>query len=80
MSLIFIESKVVIFHGFCVLHVFLNDPHVFLRAVNAEGVQVGVISPYARQVGDMNRELYVGNLDVEVKSVDGFQGRYKIVC
>ena len=65
-------------YDFHVSGVFFNNSFVILCEVNAKSAQIGVITSYARQVGDLKHEFDVGNLDVEVKSVDGFQGRYKV--
>ena len=40
-------------------------------------MEAGVITPYARQVGEAKQALKSTKLDIEVKSVDGFQGRYE---
>ena len=55
-------------------------PHFLTLCVFAgksKGVEIEVITPYTRQVGDAKQALQSTKLDVEVKSVDGFQGRYE---
>ena len=54
-----------------------ENKFVRVYAAKLEGVEIGVITPYARQVKDVKPAIKDTKLDVEVKSVDGFSGRYK---
>lgn len=51
------------------------------RDAKAENVSIGVISPYQDQVKELEKKLSrydnIPGVTVEVKSVDGFQGREK---
>eukprot|EP00118_Oscarella_pearsei_P021325 m.238719 g.238719 ORF g.238719 m.238719 type:complete len:805 (+) comp40170_c0_seq19:883-3297(+) len=52
-----------------------------LIEAGVKGTSVAVITPYSRQVGFLRRRLAVAYPGVEIRSVDGFQGREKeAVC
>jgi len=48
-----------------------------LLQMGAKAEQIGVISPYAAQVKRIKKELDFEDMVIEIKSVDGFQGREK---
>lgn len=61
------------------LEVLIVDAHIS-RLITRGGLrqdQIGVITPYAAQVAKLNEKLNGTYSDIEIGSVDGFQGREK---
>ena len=62
---------------------FIISEHVFRSRENLLGASIGIISPYAEQVLTIKEKIendeHFEGLDVEVNSIDGFQGQEKDV-
>ncbi len=62
---------------------FIISEHIYQSKENMLGASIGIISPYAEQVSMIIEKIetddHFKNLDVEVNSIDGFQGQEKDV-
>jgi ATP-dependent RNA/DNA helicase IGHMBP2 len=62
---------------------FIIREHILLHKENLLGCSIGIISPYNEQVRHLRQEISEDNdlkmMDIEVNSIDGFQGQEKEV-
>jgi superfamily I DNA and/or RNA helicase len=60
---------------------FIVREHILKNIVKYTGIEIGIICPYAEQVryikGKIAEELEFKGLDIEINSIDGFQGQEK---
>lgn len=62
---------------------FILREHMMMQREKLLGHSIGIISPYAEQVRYIRQEIsddpFLRNLDIEIDSIDGFQGQEKEV-